>query len=87
MKGGLEDRIRVRAAELGLERIGFSRAGLSPRGEALRSFLAYPTPVSVHGKPRDWNRELNGAWHDHAVIQFKVKSLPAAADAAQRSFE
>jgi len=37
---GLSERIRARGAELGFERIGFSRAGPSPRSDALRQWIA-----------------------------------------------
>jgi len=55
-------------------------------GSYLRSCLAYPAPISVHGSPRRWRPELNGSWHDHVIIQYKVKRLPQAADAVLESF-
>lgn len=63
----------------------YSAAAIRTAGEALRSFLPYPTPISVHGKPAPWTRALNGAWHDHVIIQRKVKKLPQAADFAAES--
>lgn len=56
-------------------------------GEILRQALAYPTPVSVHSNSGPWDQALNGPWHDHVIIQHKLKTLAAAADAAQLSQE
>jgi hypothetical protein len=56
-------------------------------GRTIRGFLPYPTPLSVHAKPRDWYAELNTkpAWHDHVIIQKKIKKLPEAADWVSRN--
>ena len=56
-------------------------------GQTLRKLLPYPTPVSVHAKPRDWYAELNTSppWHDHVIIQKKIKKLPIAADWVSRN--
>jgi len=50
-------------------------------GQTIRQFLPYPTPLSVHAYPRDWYPELNTnpPWHDHVIIQRKIKKLPIAA--------
>ena len=55
-------------------------------GKTLRRHLSYPTPMSVHGNHGNWTRELSGDWHDHTIIQWKLKRLPQAADAAARNF-
>ena len=56
-------------------------------GRTMRRFLPYPTPMSIHAKPRDWYAELNTVppWHDHVIIQKKLKKLPEAADWVARS--
>lgn len=56
-------------------------------GKTIRSFLPYPTPLSIHAKPRDWYGELNTTppWHDHVIIQKKIKKLPVAADWVSRN--
>ena len=55
-------------------------------GHKLRQFLPYPTPMSVHSRPRDWYKELNARpWHDHVIIQKKLKKLPIAADWVSRN--
>lgn len=56
-------------------------------GQAMRKFLPYPTPMSIHARPRDWYTELNTTppWHDHVVIQKKLKKLPVAADWVSRN--
>jgi hypothetical protein len=55
-------------------------------GETLGQHLPHPTtPVSVHGDNGPWHDELNGEWCDHAIIQWKLKTIPEAADAAAGS--
>ncbi|UCD53571.1 MAG: DUF4038 domain-containing protein [Phycisphaerales bacterium] len=56
-------------------------------GQAMRRFLPYPAPMSVHAKPRDWYTKLNTnpPWHDHVIIQKKIKKLPIAADWVSRN--
>ena len=50
-------------------------------GTTIRKFLPYPTPLSVHARPRNWYTELNAKpWHDHTTLQKKIKKLPQAAD-------
>jgi len=52
----------------------------------MRKYLPYPTPMSVHSRPRDWYKELNALpWHDHVIIQKKLKKLPIAADWVSRN--
>ena len=56
-------------------------------GRTMRGLLPYPTPLSAHAKPRDWYTELNTnpPWHDHVIIQKKIKKLPTAADWISRN--
>ena len=49
-------------------------------GDMLRSYMAYPNPVSTHGTG-GWNTGLNGAWHSHSIRQGKINDLSRAADA------
>lgn len=44
-------------------------------GTALKNSLAYPVPLSVHGKPGDWHPELTGDWFDHLILQRKTTRL------------
>lgn len=56
-------------------------------GAYLRGQLAYPTPISVHARPSDWNTHLNAQpWHDHVILQYKLKTLDQAASAVERNF-
>ena len=50
-------------------------------GQNLRSFMGYPSPLSVHGLS-DRNPELNTipSWDDHVIVQYKLKELNDAAD-------
>jgi len=56
-------------------------------GGTMRQFLPYPTPMSIHARPRDWYTELNATppWHDHVIIQQKIKKLPVAANWVARN--
>jgi hypothetical protein len=65
----------------------YTPAEMKAAGAALRSFLPHATPISVHGAPARWNPALSGAWHDHVIIQHKLKKLGEAADSAARNFE
>lgn len=51
-------------------------------GQTLRSYLPYPSPLSVHKSPGTWLTALNTnpSWNDHVTLQLKLKSLPVAAD-------
>ena len=57
-------------------------------GRILRSFLPYPTPVSVHGNTGPWTAALNTTppWNDHVIIQHKIRTLGESADAIIRSY-
>ena len=57
-------------------------------GRKMRRFLPYPTPLSVHSRPRDWYRELNTdpSWNDHIKLQNKTKKLHIAADFIARNY-
>jgi hypothetical protein len=55
-------------------------------GSTIRRYLPYSTPMSVHSRPRDWYEQLNARpWHDHVIIQKKLKKLPVAADWISRN--
>jgi hypothetical protein len=43
--------------------------------------------MSIHARPRDWYTELNAdpPWHDHVIIQKKLKRLSEAADWVARN--
>lgn len=58
-------------------------------GARLRRFLPYgTTPVSVHAFPGDWDARLNTAtpWHDHVILQDKLKDLSMAADVTEKNY-
>jgi Domain of unknown function (DUF5060)/Protein of unknown function (DUF4038) len=54
-------------------------------GRLLKASLAWPRPISVHSNWGPWNETLNGDWHDHVIIQHKLKTISRAADAAELS--
>lgn len=52
-------------------------------GQIMRSFLAYPIPLSVHASPPIyWSEAFDRLppWNDHHIIQDKIKNLPESAD-------
>jgi len=74
------------ANEFDIKKPNYSPRQIVQFGTTMRKFLPYPTPMSVHAKPRDWYRELNAkVWHDHVIIQKKIKKLPIAADWVARN--
>jgi len=56
-------------------------------GGILRRHLPHPTPVSIHGWPGDWKTELNAEppWHDHVILQDKIRRLDKSADRIARN--
>lgn len=66
----------------------FTPAEISALGQTLRRFLAYPTPLSVHGDTGNWKPALNTtpAWHDHAITQLKNYTLAGQARHLRRNF-
>jgi len=70
------------ANEFDIKRPSYSPQQIARFGQTIRQFLPYATPLSVHAKPRDWYRELNTnpPWHDHVILQNKIKKLHIAAD-------
>ena len=65
----------------------FSAEAVRRAGRILRRYLPYPTPVSIHGRPADWDRALNAdpPWHDHVILQGKIKRLAKSADFIARN--
>jgi hypothetical protein len=66
----------------------YSAVEIKNFGQQFKSFLPYPTPVSVHADQQDWDAELNSpiSWNDHIILQNKIKKLPAAADFIFRNY-
>ena len=57
-------------------------------GRIIRQYLPYPTPLSVHSTPRTlWSAKFDELpdWHDHMIIQKKIRNLPDAADVIQQA--
>ena len=64
----------------------YTEAELARMGETMRRWLPYPTPLSVHSTPRTlWARAFDDlpAWHDHHIIQKKMRGIADAADTIQ----
>jgi hypothetical protein len=56
----------------------YTQAEIAGHGVAIRKFLPYPTPVSVHDGSRiGWSAEFDSlpAWADHQIIQKKLRSI------------
>lgn len=73
------------ANEWDIKQPQYTAGQIRAAGDHLRTVLPYPTPVSVHGAPGDWKKELHGRWHDHVILQDKIKRLGPAADVAARN--
>ena len=73
--------------EFDIKRPKYTTRQVARFGRTMRKYLPYPTPMSIHAKPRDWYAELNTTppWHDHVIIQKKLKKLPVAADWVARN--
>ena len=64
----------------------YSEEEIARFGEQVRSFLPYPTPLSVHATPNVlWSQRFDQLppWNDHQIIQKKLRHLTAAADVIQ----
>ncbi len=66
----------------------FTPAEIAQLGGIMRRFLAYPTPLSVHGDSGNWNTSLNSRpiWSDHAITQLKNYTLDGQARHLRRNF-
>ena len=73
--------------EFDIKQPKYSTEQIARFGQIMRQLLPYPTPMSIHTRPRDWYAELNTSppWHDHVIIQRKIKKLPEAADWVSRN--
>ena len=52
-------------------------------GQAIRHYLPYPTPLSVHASPPlVWAEAFDALppWNDHQIVQLKLKQIAPAAD-------
>ena len=66
----------------------YSEQEIARFGQIIRQYLPYPTPVSVHSHPRTlWSAKFDELpdWHDHMIIQNKIRNLPDAADVVQKA--
>ena len=66
----------------------YSEQQIARFGRILRQYLPYPTPVSVHATPRTlWSAKFDELldWHDHMIIQKKIRNLQDAADVIQQT--
>jgi len=77
------------ANEFDIKKPRYTAAQIVHFGRILRCFLPYPTPMSVHARPRDWSPSLNvePAWNDHVTLQKKIKTMPVAADFVARNYK
>jgi hypothetical protein len=68
--------------EFNIKKPKYSTDEIARFGRTIRGYLPHPTPLSVHASPRNWYTDLNTnpPWHDHVIIQKKLKKLPQAAD-------
>lgn len=67
----------------------YTEAEIVAWGQILRRFLPYPTPLSVHASPRKaWPVAFDHLlpWHDHHILQLKVRNIAPAADSINRAW-
>lgn len=78
----------------------WSEFAISEFGSALKGFLPYPTPLSVHASqhpdkgPKEpeqpaWATKFDALppWNDHQIIQRKLRAIGPAADIAQLTWQ
>ena len=68
----------------------YSEEEIARFGRIIRTYLPYPTPLSVHSSGRTgWPARFDElpAWNDHQIIQKKIRNLPDAADAIRQTWE
>jgi hypothetical protein len=69
----------------------YTEQELARFGQVLRQYLPYPTtPISVHSTPRTlWSANFDKLpeWHDHHIIQKKLRQIAPAADVIRQVWE
>ncbi|OHB75305.1 MAG: hypothetical protein A2Z25_13000 [Planctomycetes bacterium RBG_16_55_9] len=68
----------------------YSEEEIARFGHIIRTYLPYPTPLSVHIASRTgWPGKFDELpdWNDHQIIQKKIRNLPDSADAIQRTWQ
>jgi hypothetical protein len=63
----------------------FSPSELRAFGIKAKSYMAYPSPLSVHLRA-GWSSGLNGPWNDHVIFQSKLKNISSSADAIKSNY-
>jgi hypothetical protein len=68
----------------------YSEEEIARFGSIIRTYLPYPTPLSVHIAGRTgWPGKFDElpAWNDHQIIQKKIRNLSDSADAIRQAWE
>lgn len=76
--------------EFDIRKPHFDEKEIAALGRTIRELLPYPTPLSVHATPGlRWPAAFDALppWHDHQIIQEKVRTLAAAADGIRQVAE
>jgi hypothetical protein len=57
-------------------------------GNLAKSFMAYPSPLSVHLRSH-WRTDLNvePAWNTHVIFQDKIKKMPETVDIFKKQYK
>jgi hypothetical protein len=65
----------------------FSYGALRDFGVKAKSYMAYPSPLSVHLRA-NWDSGMNSnpSWNDHVIFQQKLKNISSSADAIRRNY-
>jgi hypothetical protein len=67
----------------------YSEAEVAKFGQVIRSYLPYPTPLSVHPSTRPWSPEFDELlpWNDHQIIQRKLRKIAPSAVAIEETWK
>jgi hypothetical protein len=65
----------------------FSASQMKNYGAKIKSYMAYPSPLSVHHRT-NWQTDLNSdpPWNDHVIFQDKIKQMGESASAIKRNY-
>ncbi len=78
--------------EWDIKELPFKADQIKNFAKIIRSFMAYPNPLSVHSSSKKvnyiWPVSLNNnpAWNSHVINQAKLKKISSAADNAEASY-
>jgi len=76
------------ANEYDIQKPSYAAEAVARLGQAIKEFLPYPTPLSVHPASKTlWAAKLDtvAGWADHHIIQRKLRAIAPAADVIEEA--